>query len=292
VSAWQEAWRGNYGEAASFAQRAVAALNHPGMKPYRAWWLALAASWSILADGPEAARSAELCREADLASRQLRWRPNLGKTPAKATEDQALELRAEAAVRWLRRWHQSPRMEKALTELEAGIVETDATRFELAIERLGELLGFEAERPAKEEAARDGARAWILWEAKSEELAGGEVSAGEVRQANSHPDWVRNHYSWPEQVITLMVSPKEEVKSSANDVASDHLFHVHPSVVIEIAEQTVAAHRQLAAEIIGLTEEEATGRMAELMKGKGLDTPSLIERLTQDSLSGEQVGVR
>lgn len=299
VSAWQEAWRGNYGEAANAAQRAAAALNHPSMKPYRAWWLALAASWSIVADGADAGRSAELCREADLASRQLRWRPNLGETPSKATSDQALQLRAEAAVRRLRRWHQSPRMEKALTELEEGIAETDAKKFELALERLGELLGFEAERPAKEEAApdgawRDGARAWILWEAKSEELAGGEVYANEVRQANSHPDWVRSHYSWPdpEQIVTLMVTPKEEVKSSATDVAGDHLFRVHPSVVIEIAEQTVAAHRQLAGEIVGLTDEEATERMAELMKGKHLDTPGLIERLAQDSLASERAGVR
>jgi hypothetical protein len=291
VAAWREAWKGNYSGAATSAQLAAAALNHPSMKPYRTWWLALAASWSILADGPDAPRSHELGREAHLASQQLRWRPNFGTAPAEASEDQALELRAEVAVRWLRRWHQSSRMERKLVELEAGVTETDAKKFELAIEQLGELLGFEAERPAKQEAApdgawRDGTRQWVLWEAKSEELSGGEVSADEVRQANSHPDWVRHHYSWPEpeQIITVMVTPKEEVRASAEGVSSDHLFRIPPSIVAEITAQTIDAHRQLAGEIIGLPDEEATKRMAELMRNKDLDTPQLVERLCGDPL--------
>ena len=53
VAAWREAWRGNYGEAVSAAQRAAASLNHPTMSPYRAWWLALAADMDAHLSSPQ-----------------------------------------------------------------------------------------------------------------------------------------------------------------------------------------------------------------------------------------------
>lgn len=54
VAAWREAWRWNYEGAVAAAQQAAAALNHPTMAPYRAWWVALAASWSTIASGADA----------------------------------------------------------------------------------------------------------------------------------------------------------------------------------------------------------------------------------------------
>jgi len=119
VAAWREAWRGNYDEASSAAQRAAAALNHPTMNPYRAWWLPLAASWSVIADGPEAGRTVALSREADLATRRLPWRPPLNalSDDRRPSRDDALALRAGKATHpkarslsWLRRSRPYTRM--------------------------------------------------------------------------------------------------------------------------------------------------------------------------------------
>jgi hypothetical protein len=296
VAAWREAWRGNYDEAASTAQRAAAALNHPTMSPYRAWWLALAASWSVIADGPEARRSVALSRDADLATRRLSWRPPLNALPdtGTPTTDEALAVRADKATQWLRRRSQSPKLERDLTALESGIEDPDAKKFEVALQTLGQLLGFDAERPAKEEAAPDGAwqdgsRAWILWEAKTEEGPGGKVSAEETRQANSHADWVRHNYSWtePESAITVMVTPKQALHQSVSGVAAPHLYVVPPTTITEISHATVEIHRQLSGQIIGLEDDEAADRMATALKAKKLDTASLIDRLSTTPLRGE-----
>lgn len=295
VAAWREAWRGNYDEASSVAQRAAAALNHPTMGPYRAWWLSLAASWSVIAVGREAGRSIALCRDADLATRRLQWRPPLKDlaTNGELSGDDALALRADKATQWLRRRFQSPKFERELVALEIGIEESGAKKFEVALQILGLLLGFDAERPAKEEAAPDGAwqdgsRAWILWEAKTEEEPKGKISAEETRQANSHADWVRHNYSWtePQSAITVMVTPKQALHQSVSGVAASHLYIVQPTIVTEISRATVEIHRQLAGEIVGLPDDEAADRMATALKVKKLDTPTLIDRLSTTPLRG------
>ncbi len=295
IAAWREAWRGDYNEAAAAAQRAAAALNHPTMGPYRAWWLALAASWSVIAVGAEAPRSVELCREADMATRRVQWRPPLKAVAneSELTGDDTLALRADKAAQWLRRRFQSPKLERELTAFEAAIESSDAKQFENALKTLGLLLGLDAERPAKEDAApdgvwQDGSRAWIVWEAKTEENPAGEVSAEETRQANSHVDWVRHNYSWtePESEITVLVTPKESVHPSVSGVAAADLHLAHPSLVTDIARATVEVHRQLAGEMVGLQDGDATERMAATLKAKKLDTPRLIKRLSANPLRG------
>lgn len=296
IVAWREAWRGDYDAAVAAAQQAAAALNHPTMGPYRALWLALAASWSIIAAGGEAPQTVALTREADMATRRMQWRPPLKAVAASSdlTVDEALALRASKATLWLRRRFQSPKLERELTALEAGIEDSDAKVFENALKALGQLLGFDAERPAKEDAAPDGAwqdgsRAWVIWEAKTEEDPAGEVSVQEARQANSHADWVRHNYSWnePEHEITVLASPKESVHPSVSGVAAANLYLVHPSVVAEIAHATVDLHRQLAGELVGLEDVEAAERMAAAIRTKKLDTPQLLKRLSANPLRGQ-----
>jgi hypothetical protein len=293
IRAWREAWRGDYSSAVTEAIAVTAALNHPTMIAYRAWWFALAASWSNIASGVDSPQTVELTREAELNSRRLRWRPQLQASdgPNELDEDDALAIRADRAVQWLRGRYQSPKFERELTSLEAGIEETDATKFEMALQLLGEILGFQSERPANEEAApdgvwQDGARAWIVWEAKSEEDPNGMIDAEETRQANSHIDWVKARYGWPDpdDALTVMVTPRTEVHNSVPGVASEYLHRINPSVVVEIARVTVELHRNLAGEIVGLNETEAIARMVEAIKAARLDTPAIIDQLSVESL--------
>ncbi len=212
----------------------------------------------------------------------------------KPTGDDALALRADKATQWLRRRFQSPKFERDLTALESGIEDPKAKRFEVALQTLGQLLGFDAERPAKEEAAPDGAwqdgsRAWILWEAKTAEEPEGKISAEETRQANSHADWVRHNYSWtePESAVTVMVTPKQALHQSVSGVASPHLYMVSPATITEISRATVEIHRQLAGQLIGLRDDEAADQMATALKARNLDTSSLIDRLSTSPLRGQ-----
>jgi hypothetical protein len=290
IIAWQAAWRGDYAEASQAGQRAAVALNDPEMGPYRAWWLSLAASWSIMDAGAQAARSVELAREATLATRQMRWRPALSTETPTRSEDDALSVRAQAAVQWLRARFRSPKLERELAALEAGIAGDQATPFELAVETLGKLLGLESERPASEAdpdgAWRDGTALWLLWEAKTEESPTGAITVTEVRQANSHADWIRHHYAWPEpeRIITVIVTPKTRVNANVAGVPSEHLHLIAPAAVREIAAQAISIHRRLAGELVGMTDEQATERMASLIASSGLASPDLVARLANAPL--------
>jgi hypothetical protein len=97
---------------------------------------------------------------------------------------------------------------------------------------------------------------------------------------------VRSSYSWPEpeREITVIATPKESVHPSVAGVATADVYRIHPSALVELAHSAVEIHRQLAGELVGLNDEEAADRMAEALKGKGLDTPELIERLSADPL--------
>jgi Type III restriction enzyme, res subunit len=290
IDAWQAAWRRDYSTAVTASQRAIAALNHPTMAHYRAWWTSLAASWSIVDRGDEAPRSVELTREAALATRQMRWRPALGDGSQVRSADDALALRAESAVLWLKRWVRSPKLERELTGLESKIGDDDATKFELGVELLGTILGFESVRPAAEAdpdgAWRDGGSLWLLFEAKTEEQATGEISASEIRQANTHADWVRSHFAWPEpdRAVTVLVTYKTRISQAAAGLAAEELHLVTPEIVREIAARAVALHRELAGELVGLGDADAIERMAALLTAARLTTPNLAEELTHSPL--------
>jgi hypothetical protein len=290
IGAWEAAWRGDYGAAVSLAQRAAIELNHPTMSAYRAWWMCLAASWCAISDGTQMPRTIELTREAASATKRLRWRPALADATVPQSQDDALAVRAAVALSWLRDRCRSPKLERELTKLETGIQSDEAVGFELGIAALGKLLGFEAERPASEAdpdgAWKDGSRLWVVWEAKSEELPTGKISVTEVRQANSHPDWIRHHYAWPEpeKVITALATPKTRVHSNVAGVPAEHLYLVAPSLVRELSARAVAIHRQIAGELVGLTDDQATARMSELFQANQLDTPDLVARLTTEPM--------
>lgn len=291
ITAWREAWRGSYEEATVAAQRAVAALTHPSMAAYRAWWQALAASWSTIELGADAPRSIELAREAGQATQRMNWRPRLGQAPPAPSEDDELAMRAAGACEWLRGRCRSPKLEQELSAIKDGIHDDRATEFEIALQQLGVLLGFEAERPATEEAApdgvwRDGERLWVVWEAKTEQLPTGEIAANLVRQAASHPDWIRHRYGWPspEKVLTVMVTPRTKLRASAEEVAADHLHRVSPEVVRELAAKALKVHHQLSPEMIGMDEEQAVARMAALLKLERLDTQTLVAQLSAEPM--------
>ncbi len=292
IAAWDQAWRGDYAVAMAAAQRAASELNHPATASYRAWWLALAASWSIVDRGEDDGRSRELVRQTGFAAQKLRWRPPLPAAPPVMSPDEALTLRAESAVAWLRRRVRGPKLERDLVGLETDLNDADAVRFELGLQLLGEILGFDAKRPANEKTSpdgawRDGESAWLLFEAKTEEKADSTLSAEEIRQANSHTNWIQCHFAWanPEQAITVIISEKTELHSDAVGIANDSLYLVSPLTIREVGAQAIAAQRELASEVIGLSDRESAERLAARFAASELATPDLIARLTRHRLA-------
>ena len=155
-----------------------------------------------------------------------------------------------------------------------------------------QLLGFESMRP-NEQADPDGIwrdddRQWLLFEAKTEVQPERAVSAVEVRQVTTHRQWAINRYRWPEpaEATTVLITHQTQVGDPARAVSGD-IYIVGPEVLRQIAERTVAVHRDIRARALGQSEEDMRGAFAAAFGERRLDTASLVTQLTRRRLAEE-----
>jgi hypothetical protein len=248
----------------------------------------LAASWaaerSTEGDDELTRRARILKQNFEACARRLQYVPRVDVadvTPVAVEYD----LRADRAATALTALGlRGPRFEQRVAEFEARIGDDAATPFELGLETLGELLGFESVRP-NEQADPDGVwrdeqRWWFVFEAKTEQTPENPVSPADIRQAESHPRWAENRLGWPrpEEELVVLITPRTVVDLDAAAVAADVRI-VAPVVVRAIASRVVAVHRELRARAIGLTEEELKSSFAAAFAERALDSASLADAL-------------
>ena len=293
VECWRALWRGDLTRAIELAQEVADRLGRANeLRPYRALWLYLAASWAAeLADDTADEQDTEWARtlqnDAEVTSRMLRWRPRVHAKAPPLSAAAEFDERAERAADKLRRLGiRGLGLESKLASIERDLAQDDATRFELGLRELGELLGFEAERPsgtaAPDGAWRDGARVWLLFEAKTEELPHNPVSVSEVRQAASHYDWVQTQLGWekPEGALTALISYKSFVDPVAAGVAREVTL-VDPSTVREIAARALFVYREVRPRSRALTDEQLAAAFAVEFRRKRLRSEDLVAELGQ-----------
>lgn len=288
VLACEAAWRGDPWEACLRAQAVVRRLTLGSVGPYRTVWKVLAAHWAAqhataTRDAVDVRIAHELARDAQAAARALTWRPAL---PDVEIPDDAAELdgRSVRLAGLLQRMAGSRRVDRHVQQLEEWISSDSATEFELGIERMGSMLGFDAVRP-NTQASPDGA--WrdagdqILWEAKSEQHGNGPLSAEVVRQAGTHPTWVQRELDWQaaEDAIVLVASPRETVDASARAVVPDNVYLVSIEAVRELATATADLWRSLIGAVKGLALSDSAQRIARELAARGLQTGELKDRL-------------
>jgi hypothetical protein len=266
VETWRAIWQGDMPRAVALAQETIDRLGGgEELRPYRCFWLYLAASWAAgyadeTGDEADAELAVILRREMEGCARTLSWvsRVDLAAAPRAGVEHNE---RAERAADKLKRIGiRGVAFEGKLAEIEAQLGQNEATPFELGLTALGELLGFEAVHPGgqaePDSAWRDGERLWLLFEAKTGERPENPISPGEVRQAGTHHEWVRNQLGWPEpeRSLTTIVAYKQRIEPEAAAIAGD-LRLASPTVVREITARIFAVHRQIRARARGLSDE-------------------------------------
>jgi hypothetical protein len=291
VQCWQALWRGDREEAAKFAQRAADQLGGDELSGYRTLWLYLAACWTRVVaeeeDDAEALRRADaLQADAESAARMLPWAPRLRAT-ARPEVGAAYDERAVRSAELLRRWNLGgARFEREIKDLEEQLRGTSATPFELGLRTLGEMLGFEAERPdgnAQPDGAwRIGDEIWILFEVKSEEKPTTPVSPRDVRQALSHSDWVAANFGWPEprHTVTILVSPKTAVDPDAAVIAKN-LAMCDLDTVRSVAASAIAVLRDVRSRARGQSDEQLAAMLAQQFRTTGLMTERLLGRISR-----------
>jgi hypothetical protein len=288
VRACEAAWRGEPDEAYAHAQAAVRRLTVGAVSPYRTHWKVLAAHWAAqhansTSDPVDLRIASELIRDAKAAARTLAWMPRL---PDIKPPDEVKDLgtRAIQIASGVQKLARSPKADRYVNEMVAWIASDSAKDFEQGLERLGEMLGFDAVRPnvsaAPDSAWRD-ERVHFLWEAKSEQLNDGDLSAEMIRQANTHPTWVERELDWNSgaTAVTLLASPRAGIDRNASATVSDHVHLVDMGAVRKLAAETASLWRTLMPRAAGLTLTELADQAAAEVSSRGLDTENLVSRL-------------
>jgi hypothetical protein len=289
VKAWRSIWRGDITKAVELAQAAADALDGEGeLSGYRALWVDLAAGWAgeLAADGDDdaATLAASLRADAEAAARALPWYPRF-RGGSERTVGSEFDARAARAAATLRGYSlRGTKFESEMLVLDRELASDDATPFELGLETLGKLLGFESVRrtdtAAPDCAWRDGNEIWFVFEAKTEEKPTNAISAKQVRQALTHPTWVRENLAWdePGRTINALVTYKHDVDPAAAKLAQE-LLAVDPSVIRKLAAKAIEVHREIRGRARGLSEEALAAQFADAFNRGGLSTSSLKSKL-------------
>ena len=288
VECWRAVTHGDLHRAIDLAQLVTDRLiGSEELRPYRALWFYLAASWSahLATDDPGvwAARAKELRAEAEGAAARLRWRPRFvraGEVPPAAENEPLVERGARAAANLRRLGIRGNRFERALADCEAKLGSDEASNFEEGLRVLGGLLGFEAVRPPgqaqPDSAWRDGERLWLVFEAKTEEDADQLVSVATVRQALTHRERIASDLDWPEpeRSVTTVVTPRTTVDPAAASIAGE-LRMCSPEEVRAVGARALEALREVRLAARGLHDDGAAAAMAAAFRARTLDNEGL-----------------
>ncbi|MGW1536689.1 DEAD/DEAH box helicase [Streptomyces aureus] len=149
--------------------------------------------------------------------------------------------------------HRADRFEAAANQARTGLVGTEYRAYEAGLVSLGTFAGASesyGNDDDSEPAAPDtiwifNDTRWIIWEAKSEASATGEVGPDNVRQAQGHLRYTETarQESAPSGSIVTLMSPKPKVLPAARMLAEDYVYLVPPTTVLEIFNRLVRAWR-------------------------------------------------
>lgn len=296
VLSCQLAWRGDYVGARDAAQRAAAALSGAEtLRTYRSLWLYLAAVWSYSATGQDAnaTRTARgLLEQAYAAARGTTWIRE--SDPGDVPDDQQADD-TPAVRRIVEIVEGGLKLGKVVARFDAideRLVAVEHTKSEPAITELGAMLGAEAAKPKGQGRADSiwswARRVWIAVEAKTEQDPDGEISLGNVRQANTQ---LRLHaddlgVALPDQVADVIVSPRGRIAQEAIAAADPHVYLAHPDDIRAIAADAREAWTQLMARKGGHEGEDLDVLVRRLFGERRCLPSQILERLTSEPIAG------
>ena len=252
IRALEAAWRGNFSYAVRQAERAIQAMSSGAeLRPYQALWNYLGAHWARLAaatDPSYAAQADSLMRAAYAAAARTTWMPNRqlvdGTTATTETDASRLDkLAVDGAIAYAQSFDKPRAFTRAVTEMKENLSQRAANRYEQGLVTLGKLLGAEAHKP-EEEARADAVwrwsdEMWAAWEAKSEAKDENDISADDIRQANTHLRAASADLDEevPPGSHIFLVSGKSTVHDAARALAADELSFTLIDDVQQVAEK-------------------------------------------------------
>lgn len=257
VLALQAAWSRSWERAGQYAQNIQESIIELPLKPYRALWAYLGASWFALENAREESglklKAEALMREAQAASAGTTWLRETLPAPSNTIIKEEIDEGACEAICALLtgRFQKLGKYDTSLARMMAGLADSEATGYEAALVQLGEFLGANSYKPAfsgRTDAVWQWPKVWMTIEAKSEQKSAGVISMEYIRQTNTQLDSLASDFGAeriPPLSFSLIVSPKLVVQPEAVPIAQDHVFLATPANIFVLAVDVDQAWRRL-----------------------------------------------
>jgi hypothetical protein len=293
VEAWSAIWRHDVLAAVTAAEGVLDALEGgQELRPYRALWLYIAASWAdevAATSGTKAdrQRADSFKSSARQCAGPLPWTPSFGdaKAPTVGAEydegtDRALKQMKQLGLRGMG-------FERRLDATKADLESLEAERYHRALVITGELLGFEATLAdgagAPDVAWRYGDWLTVVFEAKTEEAPDKALSLDAVRQAGTHLAWVHDNLKWPisKRGVAVIVGKHTRMGDGVSRTVAADVALVSPDEVLALFLTAVEVHREIRARSRGLSDEQLQALLRQELDKRALTATQVADRLVR-----------
>lgn len=299
-------WSGNFEKAVEECNSVLSYLGGDDVKGYRAFWYYLAGSAAWIAAKRGVISMERVARNffkrAASSTEGVSWLYQLSNLSIEEPENnQADTLRLTSVIETLEVQlsgygnYNDKKFEvevKAILENLQRVKDTPAESkaFENGHEKLGRLLGYKA---GNSNGDADPDPWWIanddfciVFEDHSTNSQKNPLGANKVRQASSHPNWIKHNIlslRKESEIIPVVVTPCENITNGAKPHAQD-LYYWNQQDFQAWAEKAITVVRDLKRSFPGEANLEWRKRAMQVYQDNGLDPASLAKSLRNQSL--------
>jgi len=289
-------WRDDFEAALEHARKVADALGGDETKAYRAWWYYLSAEAAMLLyeatkDVSYQGTARDFLKRASGCCTGVSWFARLRRlvtTDLDTVEPDELTAKAVERIRELlvNLGVVGKRFKQYIDRVAESLQSTGHKAFHRGLKGLGEMLGFDAELP-ESDGAPDcvwsiGSSVYVVHEAKSEHTPGHPIGVNDIRQAQSHENWIRENRACEAntKILCVIESPRTTVAHEA--VAHGRsLYHVTPVELKTLFNEAAAALRRVRAKLTDLSDEKVLEELLREFSTGGLVPVQVMERLSQ-----------
>jgi hypothetical protein len=182
------------------------------------------------------------------------------------------------------------RFEREVTQTLNDLQATGHKPFHRGLKVLGEMLGFRAEIPAGDGAPdclwSIGSEIHVVHEAKSDHTPDDPIGINDIRQAQSHEDWVRSHCTCDDRTQILpVIESQRTVASDEGVVYAKSLCHVVPEQMKTICEEIATVLRKVRASASDLSDEKVLENLYSEVTAANLTPHDIVKTLSAEPVT-------
>jgi hypothetical protein len=270
VSYLYSMWNGDYESALEHARKTADALGGDETKGYRGWWYYLTsdaamALHEVNGESGLLDTAKDCLKRASNCCPVISWFARLARSDDQSIDiaeaDEITAVAAENIRDKLTEWGAvGQRFECEVGQAIEDLQATEHKQFHRGLKALGEMLGFRADLPGG-----DGdpdcvwsieSHLYVVHEAKSDQTPSDPIGINDIRQAQSHENWIRSYRTCGDatQVLPVIETPRTTVSDKAV-VYAKSLCHVLPEQMKAMCEQIATVVRRIRAKASNLSEE-------------------------------------